>query len=360
MKLSSRHPFKTRAMVCLVLATAPFVRLLASEPDGELESIGTQRQTLAISGLWGFFAVAQSNRWEAPKIYSQYWVDRLPRKPAERIQIEQAKRDFGLEMVKAIEGDAMRILDPADVAERVRQADRLLNFADWIGKAGGYGNLALKWRVENLACIPIGHLVADLGYPVERIEALLARLETEMGWVRMQSAILDEESPHRYDAKTKKELADQWHRHFRKAAFAFKNAKGRYPYNHVESKDLPREVSFYCEDEASARPYTLATKWNTKRHYIFCVMGYEDTITARVRNLLLFRRTIGRFPLKPSRPLGSFPDSEIQEGFYEAWKPYENRLGIQPGASGYTYQAIRDNAFMDYDTSEMRAAGNHR
>jgi hypothetical protein len=86
---------------------------------------------------------------------------------------------------------------------------------------------------------------------------------------------------------------------------------------------------------------------------MFCIMGYESTMMDRVQNLLIFRKTIGRFPLKPSRPTGSFPESEIQEGFYEAWKPHERQLGIHPGASGYTYEAIRNNAFIDYDTSEL-------
>ncbi|MGI5868982.1 MAG: hypothetical protein ACOX9C_06040 [Kiritimatiellia bacterium] len=344
-----------KALVCTALAALPPLCAASAEPDyeEEMKALAIQRKTLADSGFRGFFAAAQANRWDAPKIHSQCWVDWLPRESTKRIRLEQAKRDFGLELVKAVEEEALRVLSPASTGERASQADRLLDFSGWAGRPGGYGNLAIKWRVEHLACIPIGHLVADLGFPVEEIEARLARLETEQGWVRMQVDVLNEESPHQYRAKTKDELAVEWHGHFRKAAFAFKDEMGRYPYNHEESKNLPRHISFYCEDESSPRPYTLATKWNTKRHYIFCVMGYEDTIKDRVQNLLLFRKTIGRFPLKPSRPTGSFPESEIQEGFYEAWKPHERQLGIHPGASGYTYEAIRNNAFMDYDTSEL-------
>lgn len=357
MKILSLHLVKTRAMLCFALAITSFVDLAALEPVGEdeFEKIESQRRILTASDLWNFFAIAQSNRWDAPKIHSQCWVDWLPRGSDGSIRLEQAKRDFGLEIVKAIEREAMRIVDPASTTERVRQANQLLDFADWIVKPVGYGNLAIAMRIENLACIPIGHLVADLDYPVEKSEALVQRLGTEAGWVRMQSAILNEESPHAYDAETKKELQTQWNENLRNAWLAFKAKEGRFPHYFTEGKNFPKEIAFYCEDKISQRPHTLSTKWNTKRHYIFCVMGYEDAIVEQLKNLLLFRKTIGRFPEMPSRPLGMF-DSRIQEGFYEAWKPHEETKGIHPGASGYTYEAIRRGSFMDYDTSELVAS----
>ena len=348
-----KHLFKVFFYNALAVSLPLYATSVEFNYEEEMKMLVVQRKTLAESGLWGFFAVAQSNLWEAPKIHSQCWVDWLPREPAVHIQLEQAKRDFGLEIVKAMEGEALRILLPTNTVERANQADRLLRFANWVGGSDGYGNFAIRRRVEHLACIPIGHLVADLDFPVEKIEVLLTRFETEGGGLRTQCDILNEESPHKYDARTKDELAVQWHGHFRKAWFAYKEKVGRYPHSFSNGKNFSKEVAFYCEDETSPRPYTLSTQWSQKLHYIFCVMGYEDSITERVKTFLLFRKTIGRFPLKPSRPLETFPESEIQEGFYEAWKPYETKLGIHPGASGYTYEAIRGNTFMDYDTSEL-------
>ena len=348
-----KHLFKIFFCTALAASLPLYATSVEFNYEEEMKMLVVQRKTLAESGLWGFFAVAQSNRWEAPKMHSQCWVDWLPRESAEHIQLEQTKRDFGLEIVKAMEGEALHALLPASTVERANQADRLLVFSDWVGRPGGYGNLAIRRRVEHLACIPIGHLVADLDFPVEKIEALLTRFETEGDRLRTQRDILNKESPHKYDARTKEELVVQWHGHFRKAAFAFKAANGRYPYNHAESENLPRDVSFYCEDETSPRPYTLATKWNTKRHYIFCVMGYEDTIMNRVQNLLLFRKTIGRFPLKPSRPLGSFKGEEIREAFYEVWMPHEKVFGKKGSGAARSYTDIQNNAFMDYDTSEL-------
>jgi hypothetical protein len=344
-----------KALVCTALAALPPLCAASAEPgyEEEMKALAIQRKTLADSGFRGFFAVAQSNRWDAPKIHSQCWVDWLPRESTKRIQLEQAKRDFGLELVKAVDEEALRILSPANTGERASQADRLLDFSDWAGRPGGYGNHAIRRRVEHLACIPIGHLIADLDFSVEGIEARLARFETEESKLHVRRNILNEESPHQYRAKTKDDLAVEWHGHFRKAWLAYKEKEGHYPHYFSEGKNFSKEVAFYCEDEISPRPYTLATKWNQKLHYMFCIMGYESTMMDRVQNLLIFRKTIGRFPLKPSRPTGSFPESEIQEGFYEAWKPHERQLGIHPGASGYTYEAIRNNAFIDYDTSEL-------
>ena len=352
-----KYLFKTllKTMLCSALAASLPIQASAGETTnkGEVETLDIQRKTLLESGLWGFFASAQSNRWAAPKIHSQCWVDWLPQAPVERVQFEQAKRDFGLEVVKAVEKEALLILLPTNTVERAYQADRLLDFAGWAGGPGGYGNLAIKRRVENLACIPVGHLIADLDFPVAKIEALLARLGTEEDWLQMQRDVLNEESPHRYDARTKDELAVQWHRHFRKAWFAYKEKEGRYPHHFSDGKNFPKEVAFYCEDETSPRPYTLATQWNQKLHYIFCVMGYEDTITERVKNFLLFRKTIGRFPEKPSRPLGLFKGEEIREAFYEAWMPHEKKYSKKGSGAARSFTDIQRNAFMDYDTSEL-------
>ena len=352
-----KHLFKTllKTMLCSALVASLPIQSISGELnyEEEMKLLEVQVKNLDEVGLWGFFDTAQSNQWAAPKIHSQCWVDWLPTDQEKLKRLERGRRDFGLGIVKAVEREALHTLLPTSTVERANQATRLLNFSDWVGKPDGYGNLAIKRRVDNLACIPIGHLVANLDYPMEKIEALFARFETEGGWLRMQRNVLNEESPHKYDARTKDELAVQWHGYFRKAAFAFKEAKGRYPYNHSESLELPREISFYCEDETSPPPQTLATKWNTKRHYIFCVMGYEDTITERVKNFLLFRKTIGRFPEKPSRPLGLFKGEEIREAFYEAWMPHEKKYSKKGSGAARSFTDIQRNAFMDYDTSEL-------
>lgn len=341
-------------MLCIVFAASMQIYAITEKPtiNSRMQELEIQRKQLSELGLWAFFNVAQSNQWTAPKIHSQCWVDWLPEDQEKLKKLEQGRRDFGLEIVKAVEREALRTLLPTSTVERVNQANRLLDFSSWAGAPDGYGNLAIKRRVEHLACIPIGHLIADLDYSVEKIENLLARFEMEKNWFRMQIGVLNEESPHKYDAMTKDELAVQWHGHFRKAWLTYKETEGRYPHRFSDGKNFPKEIAFYCEDQISIRPYTLATKWNQKRHFLFCVRGKTDAIMERVQNLLLFRKTIGRFPEKPSRPLGLF-DSSIQEGFYEAWKPHEAKLGIHPGASGYTYEAIRKGAFIDYDTSEL-------
>ncbi|MGI6496008.1 MAG: hypothetical protein ACOX5G_07960 [Kiritimatiellia bacterium] len=344
-----------KALVCTALAALPPLCAASTEPnfEEEMKALAIQRKTLADSGFRGFFAVAQSNRWDAPKIHSQCWVDWLPRESTKRIQLEQAKRDFGLELVKAVDEEALRILSPANTGERASQADRLLDFSGWAGRPGGYGNHAIRRRVEHLACVPIGHLVADLEFPVEEIEARLARFETEESKLRVRRNILNEESPHQYRAKTKDDLAVEWHGHFRKAWLAYKKKEGHYPHHFAEGENFPKEIAFYCEDEISPRPYTLATKWNQKLHYMFCIMGYESTMMDRVQNLLLFRKTIGRFPLKPSRPLGSFEGEEVREAFYEAWMPHEKKFGKKGSGAARSYTQILNNAFMDYDTSEL-------
>ena len=351
--------YTARTIVCIVLCLIAVRGGMAARPDlsQELRVLEKQRAALASAGLWGFLAEAQTNRWTAPKIHSQCWVDWLPLEQRDLRRLEQARRDFGLDMVKAIEREALLMLHPADGAERARQADRLLRFSKWAGEPGGYGNLAIQRRIEHLAYVPVGHLAADIDYPIEDVDRLLGRFESDSYWIRLQRDILNEESPNRYSARTGTELEQQWHSHFRRAALAFKEAKGRFPFNHAESAGLPNEVSFYIEDASTAPPRTLASQWGQKKHYLFCVRGKTDAIADRVRNLLLFRKTVGRFPEKPSRPLELFKGEEIREAFYEAWMPYESKFGKKGSGASRTYLEIQDNSFMDYDTQELVAGG---
>lgn len=82
-------------------------------------------------------------------------------------------------------------------------------------------------------------------------------------------------------------------------------------------------------------------------------MGYEDKITTRIQNFLLFRKVIGRFPEKPSRPLEMFRGEEVREAFYEAWQPHERKYGKKGSGASQSYLEIINNRFMDYDTAEF-------
>jgi len=148
-------------MLCIVFAASMQIYAITEKPtiNSRMQELEIQRKQLSELGLWAFFNVAQSNQWTAPKIHSQCWVDWLPEDQEKLKKLEQGRRDFGLEIVKAVEREALRTLLPTSTVERVNQANRLLDFSSWAGAPDGYGNLAIKRRVEHLACIPIGHLL---------------------------------------------------------------------------------------------------------------------------------------------------------------------------------------------------------
>ena len=321
------------------------------------EQVRVYAKTLEKEGVWGFVATADANGWTAPHIHSAHFVHWIPAAEVLRSRYEWAKRDFGFELVKALDIESLKIVDPASTQEREMQIERLLSFSHWIGGARGFGNFALKMRAENLSCIPLGHLIADLDYPTDKIEKLLSRQFALKDRLRFQIEVLNEEAPDTYTmpglANWEEGLEKQWRKRMKRAYDLYEDEWAKHPDATHPAGMIPRKYSFYFDNQDNFDPFSLTTFWVRDLRFHICIRGRTDPVSKRLHNFLLFRKAIGKFPLKPTRPLGSFPGEEIQEGFYEAWQPYEDKLGIHPGASGYTYREIRENRFFDYDTQNL-------
>ncbi len=321
----------------------------------QLAEVRLMRSTLAESDLSDFLGIAATNGWAAPWIHSVSWVAWLPKVSRERVLFEQEKRDLGRDLLTQVDCEAFRILDPADSKVRKAQIELLFRFSSWIGQSRGYGNFALMMRTENLACIPIGHLAVDLDWVLEDVEALVAQFTPLNERLTFQVDVLNEEAPHKFlfpDVNDwENDLDIQWQKRLAPACRQFEKQtkKPPPPYNLKEVEGMAHVYSFYFDDQRNNEPFSLSEWWNSKRHFRICIRGCTDTIRWKVDKTLLFRKMLGRFPLKPVHSRGRF-DSEIREAFYEAWEPHMREHGKAASSTAFVYAATRDNSFMDYDT----------
>jgi hypothetical protein len=102
-------------------------------------------------------------------------VKLLAKRDPEKAPIKQAQRDFGRKLAIALEAEAQRLQQAVASEERARSAQRLIELSDWLKAAPSYGNYFLVCRCQDLALVTMGYLIADLNFPIERIETLLKR-----------------------------------------------------------------------------------------------------------------------------------------------------------------------------------------
>ncbi|MBM4155920.1 MAG: hypothetical protein FJ221_12975 [Lentisphaerae bacterium] len=328
----------------------------------ELDSVEVMRTHLGQDGLWNFLDAARSEGWSVPWIHSDYWVGRLPEKPEGRVSLERAKRAFGLALAKALDGEALTLMKPADSAARESQAKRLLDAADWIRTSRGYGNLLLVTRAENLAHIPIGHLVADLNHPTNAINALMKRVNTPDEGLGFRLAVLDEESPvpiYAVRRGTVSEVSDRldlaWSRKVKTVAAWCKANGVRFSEAWKHRARMPPECAFFADDEVSTPPYTTVNQWDEKQHKSYCVYGGVTGIRQRVEMLYRFRLHVRAFPTTPPPWFG--PQEKIytatEAAFDKAWEPFGRTYGPIWQSAARTYESIRSNRLMDWETAQI-------
>lgn len=328
----------------------------------ELQLIKTMKLEFEKKGLWKFLDYAHEQNWAMPWIRSDYWVDLLPSEPKERIELESAKRLFGLAIAKSLDDEALQVIKAADVSIREKQAGRLLDAVRWFSGSRGYGNLLLSSRTENLACVPIGYLIADLNCPTNKIDAFMVRLSTPASDLAFRIDVLNEEAPQRINInreanveKGNDELDQIWSRGQLAMMDWCKQEKLPRAKDKLTRRKLPPEFAFFCDDESAYPPYTVTHKWDQKQHLSYCVYGSVKNVRNAIETLYLFRQHVGDFPRNPPEWFG--PNEKIytviQAAFTQAWEPYRKQHGPVGNYAAQVYESIQKRQFMDWDSSQL-------
>lgn len=291
-----------------------------SDWDALRAEVSSSRKRLASDGAYAFVTNAATPK-TAPHIHSQYWLMLIPETNIALRQYEQAKREFGLDMIGQLERYAKQKIDIKDISALEQRVHELLAIADWLKKEPGYGNFILKRWAEDMASTTISKLAVNNDFPVSDAWSLLRRIDTPQANAKMQISILNEESPDHYDIpkgdtaeRIVREIGNQWSS--RKVS-AVQTLKKKYAQKTVPqfSEAFPHDprLAFYMKDINRVNA-SLRALWNDKDHEEVCVYGMFCKVPQMVEHILEFREAAGSIPVPTDSDL---KDLERQELFVD-------------------------------------------
>lgn len=339
-----------------MLAEEPFVPRFADIP-----SVEAARKHLNAVGVETFVAEAQKGNVSPPHIHSRYWVDTMPAEAARERKLEEAYRDFGLELARQLGDKAISFFDNPDRASETNRFAWLLAVDEWILGSCGYANYRISRRLEGIAGVILARIITDFSVPNDVIEKFFSMFPTEERKAMWRADILFEESRGAMDVReaarlfsNKGDFESQWTEHLRAALRHFDSTDKLCNYRQFRDRinSEEPEYSFFCEDERLPHVRTVVNTWDYKEHYTTCVHGGGFINLNPLRSLYLFRKVLGKFPNLPDSGDAYRDYHATYWVFSEAWMPYERQYG-KGGGGGHVYYQTIHNELMDFETAEI-------
>ena len=324
-------------------------------------SVEATRLHLQAVGVETFVAEAQKARISPPRIHSRYWVDTMPAEATEERKLEEAYRDFGLELAKQLGDRAISFFDNPDRTAETNRFAWLLAVDEWVLGSCGYSNYRISRRIEGIAGVILARIITDFSVPNAVIEKYFSMFPTDERKAVLRADILFEESRGVMDVREaarqfsdKGDFESQWTVHLRAAFRHFDSMDVLSIYRQFRDRINLEEpkYSFFCEDERLPHVRSVVSTWNYKEHYTTCVHGGGLINMNPLRSLYLFRKVVGNFPSIPDSG-DSYRDYHAAYWvFAEAWMPYERQYG-KGGSGGSIYYQTIHNELMDFETQEI-------
>ncbi len=360
---------KVAQNLLLMLAGLFFLPITLTGGDEKIEGLSSEAE----KGPEALLQHVEASKEKAPLIYSKWYVDeRIAPKDPKRAELETAKREFGRKLLVALEKTSLELQAQKDSKERARMAKVLLDLADWAGEPPGYGNAWLFYRLQSLATVPIGYLIANLSFPEAEIKPLVDRLVDFPDDVKKNVRVLNLEAPEPI-FKTAGKTADEvlrplevvW---FKKLSEATKwkkrnSEESSFPTGKKGRDELPDSLAFSIDDEISnIRPFTVLNQWDIKFHRKL-IIGLADQNIKELHSFLSFRQKVGKFPdridyteeeraaIKTEKEkleskgfkIISFEDSyssQREAAFAKAWEPFSMQYGAEDAGAFLVYESI--------------------
>lgn len=331
-----------------------------AEIQAELKNIQTLDRAVQADGVAGLLAAVQRENRSAPAIHSKYYADKLAARVPEVRELEQAKRDLGLHVALALDAIAKAQLQNGnDSAARAARAEELLSLADWLKATKSYGNYLLVSRCESLAAVPLAHLTADLGYPIQNVSALRKRLMSLDEERAFRIAVLHEEAERTFigavsgdQAQRDLQVESAWNRQWRAMADWFKsNGIAREQWRNDR---LPDELAIILDDDQLPEPWTTSNTWNSKWHRRI-VNSARDIQIRNVDQFILFREKVNGFPTQPPgwwKPGDLY--TRTAAAFENAWRPFEKQYGPLFQGAAQVYDAVKTGRFVDRESDYLQ------
>ena len=317
-----------------------------------INEIEAARFHLKAKGVWKFVDEALAQGVAPPRMHSKYWVDKLP---VTNQPQEAAFRDFGYEVAIQLNDFSLEFYKHPSADEEVGRVENLLRLAGWLRQSGGYENYRMARRAEGAAGMLLARAIVNPDVSVETIKKLIGLFLTEEQSAVIRADILWEESNGVIDVRGKASSFEDkgsferdWNDYLRKVGKKVDMWK-LFHYSELKSEleaKIP-DLIFFCDDTALPSPRSIVTTWDRKQHFATCVFGGCLINFNVIRNLFLFRKEVGGFPL-PKKENATRDDFATY--YDDLWIPYEKKYGpIGPGA-GRHYFDILHNDFTAWET----------
>jgi len=340
-----------------------------------------EAQALTLAAKQGFHPLlrhVRDNKVEPFTIYSKWYVETALTNDQERVKLEMARRNFGKELLVSLKREALGLNGEFTVREHERNAEALLELADWFNKPVGYGNAWLFTRLQDLATIPLAYLIADMDYAEEKLVQMCSKLVLSTVGIARNYQILNMEGPDpklfsipkikvsnitdtdkldKYYDSLFWSLEQTW---LKKRTEITKIIPRRSTGNLKEDdrEKCPRKLQFFIDDDYKRRnlPRTALALWDIKWHH-FLIVGLRSRNVTYVRYFLLFRQEIRHFPTEPNRFNPMFDNgNKVVQAFRQTWRErFQNNSGIG-GNAGQIYSGVLKRNVRDLDSIEEEVA----
>jgi hypothetical protein len=292
---------------------------VASENRREIERLVEMTRILHAEGVDNFVTRCAENKWAPPKLYSAWYIGRLPNDPEGKKQVEEAKSKLGLELACQLSVIAKTVRETKEIPVLEQASNAVFAVTKWVGTESGYGNLFIQDRAYDIASVAAVKFMADLAYPIEKADATVKRFDWSWGDPSVRKKILFEESGGMHfkpsnTAVTAEEVDSEFSRGL-SLALKYQDVEAHPDLAIFVIEDIPPNESFAAPE----------TTWQRRGHFMIGKNTFGSVNLRNLSSLREFRKRYGKFPTKPVNYKKSDSESEIEAAFWElCWEdPHE-------------------------------------
>lgn len=325
------------AVLAVIISFATQAQI-TPENQRKLDQLTEMTTVLRRDGVTKFLTVSHEQKWVAPKMYSAWFINKLPEDTEGKKLVEQTKSAFGLEMVRQLSPVAKVVRETRDAATLELQIDALFAARSWLETAPAYANMRLQQRADDIASIAATKLMCDINYPMEKAEKVMKRFD-DRSWSspeRIRQVLYEESDGKHFIADLLGSTQDKLDKEFRKGVSLVIELGS--VTNRPDLEIFAREN--FAQGESVM---DLEKTWGKRAHINFAARGLGSVNLENMAQLHEFRKRYGKFPTEPIT-IRPFPEeSSIKAAFREI--SWENPYGI--GGAWATFEAYLEGRLVD-------------
>lgn len=331
--------FQTLLVVLLAVVLGQAVQAkITEENQRKLDVLSEMTGTLKTKGIPGFLADSGERHWVAPKIFSAWFIAKLPDDPDGNKLVEQAKSAFGHEMARQLTPVAKVVRETKDATILEAQSDILFAVVAWLGTETAYANMLLQQRADDIASIAATKLMCDINYPMEKATKAMKRFD-DQSWgspERSRQVLFEESGGTHFIAGAAPTTQEKLDREFREGVdlvIKIGTIAGRHDLEIFTREDFAQGESVM----------DLERTWSKRAHINFAERGFGSVNLRNLATLHEFRTRYGKLPTQPATYQPKPGESKIAAAFKEL--SWENPYGI--GGAADTFEAYLDERLLD-------------